>query len=171
MVFLLCQRCWRHVKKMVFSEVWAEVRKQTRDGEAAREPQKGATSSLSLPRKSQGNILEVSVLSEQEKKKKLCHSSGLWKTSLPPTDTHTENQNTHFAHIVSRFNERNTFTGIASLENKWGIVYFSRLHFFFRSCFPKVPQCSKQEDVRWKENKEQVGEIESNILHYPWDTV
>lgn len=54
---------------MVFSEVWAEVRKQTRDGEAAREPQKGATSSLSLPRKSQGNILEVSVLSEQEKKK------------------------------------------------------------------------------------------------------
>lgn len=55
---------------MVFSEVWAEVRKQTRDGEAAREPQKGATSSLSLPRKSQGNMLEVSVLSEQKKKTK-----------------------------------------------------------------------------------------------------
>ena len=55
---------------MVFSEVWAEVRKQTRDGEAAREPQKGATSSPSLPRKSQGNMLEVSVLSEQKKKKK-----------------------------------------------------------------------------------------------------
>lgn len=55
---------------MVFSEVWAEVRKQTRDGEAAREPQKGATSSLSLPRKSQGNMLEVSVLSEQKKKNK-----------------------------------------------------------------------------------------------------
>lgn len=54
---------------MVFSEVWAEVRKQTRDGEAAREPQKGATSSLSLPRKSQGNMLEVSVLSRQKKNK------------------------------------------------------------------------------------------------------
>lgn len=54
---------------MVFSEVWAEVRKQTRDGEAAREPQKGATSSLSLPRKSQGNMLEVSVLSGQKKNK------------------------------------------------------------------------------------------------------
>lgn len=107
---------------------------------------------------------------KQRNKTKLCHSSSLWKTSLPPIDTHTQNQNTHFAHNVSRFNESNTFTGIASLENKWGIVYFSGLHFFFRSCFPKVPQCSKQEDVRWKENKEYVGEIESNILHYTWDT-
>ena len=107
---------------------------------------------------------------KQRNKTKLCHSSSLWKTSLPPIDRHTQNQNTHFAHNVSRFNESNTFTGIASLENQWGIVYFSGLHFFFRSCFPKVPQCSKQEDVRWKENKEYVGEIESNILHYTWDT-
>lgn len=60
---------------MVFSQVWAELRKQTRDGEAAREPQKGATSRLSLPRKSQGNMLEVSLLSEQKKKQKQKNSA------------------------------------------------------------------------------------------------
>ena len=54
-----------------FSEVGAELRKQTRDGEVAGEPQeKGARSSRSLPVKSPGNMPEVSVLSEQKKKKK-----------------------------------------------------------------------------------------------------
>ena len=154
---------------MVFSEVGAELRKQTRDGEVAGEPQeKGARSSRSLPVKSPGNMPEVSVLSEQKKKKKkknqLCHSAGLWKTSLPPTDTYAQNQNTHFAHRASRFNEHNTFTGIVPLENKWGIVYFSGLHFLFSPAAPKSPKCSEQEDVRWRENKEQGGKIESKSI-------
>lgn len=65
-------------------------------------------------------MLEVSVLSEQKKKKKNKPSAAPQAYEKHPYHqlTHTENQNTHFSHVVSRFNERNTFTGIASLENK-----------------------------------------------------
>ena len=110
--------------------------------------------------------IEWTEKKKKKKKNQLCHSSGLWKTSLPPTDTYAQNQNTHFAHRASRFNEHNTFTGIVPLENKWGIVYFSGLHFLFSPAAPKSPKCSEQEDVRWRENKEQGGEIESKgITH------
>lgn len=74
---------------MVFSEVRAELRKQTRDGEAAREPQKGAISRLSLTRKSQGNMLEVSVLSEQKKNKSKKTLPLRLMKNIPVTNRHT----------------------------------------------------------------------------------
>lgn len=86
---------------MVFSEVWAESGSKHEMEEATRGSLRREQQAAYLfPERSQGNILEVSVLSEQEKKKKTLPLLRLMKTSLPPTDTYRESKYPLCSHCI-----------------------------------------------------------------------